>query len=242
MRDSPLRHPLSVLRKVIGLTQQELADLVQRSRPTIQAIELGKLRLSEELARRIAYRTGVSMIWLMQNGPQSPPISFDGRPFTRDTFESERASFNRPATRQGELEAIRLAQVTAVEKLAATCSRAYQADQVWLWTYKVEELLNSLVSQFGEDASIKALAVRYYPEMKKRRPVVQPIIDKLNDDILATAKKKAQTHEHKTANPKALLAKGSAGKSKGTVGQKWSPKSISKYVIGRCAKEVPHLK
>ena len=45
MRPSPLRHPLAVLRQIIGLTQKDFAKLVGKSTTTIQAIELGKLQL-----------------------------------------------------------------------------------------------------------------------------------------------------------------------------------------------------
>src|SRR6266436_5353654 len=80
--------------------------------------------------------------------------------------EAEQASFNRPATRQGELEAIRLEMITALERLAAASLSAYRKNDIWLWTYKVEKLLQTLVAQFGEDASLKNLAEKYYPEMK----------------------------------------------------------------------------
>ena len=54
MRRSPLRHPLAILRTTIGLTQKEMADLVDRTPSTIQSVELGKLPLSEDLAMLIA--------------------------------------------------------------------------------------------------------------------------------------------------------------------------------------------
>jgi len=182
-----LRHPLAVLRTTIGFTQKELASLVGCSRPTIQAIELGRLNLSAELAQKIAYSTGINVLWLLKNDPNQPPICADGRPFTTETFEAEQASFNRPATRKGELEAIRLEMITALERLAATSLSAYHKNDIWLWTYKVEELLQTLVTQFGEDASLKKLAEKYYPEMKKRRPLVQPIIDKWSDELMSAA-------------------------------------------------------
>ena len=182
-----MRHPLAVLRTTIGFTQKELASLVGCSRPTIQAIELGRLNLSAALAQKIAYSTGISVLWILANDPSHPPICTDGRPFTRGSFEAERASFKRPATRQGELEAIRLEMITAIERLAASCMSAYHRDDIWLWTYKVEELLQTLVTQFGEDASLKKLAEKYYPEMKKRRPLVQPIIDKWSNELMSAA-------------------------------------------------------
>ena len=59
MRPSPQRHTLAVLRTLIGLTQKEMAQLLDCSTPTIQAIELGKLKLSLDLAQRVQFQTGV---------------------------------------------------------------------------------------------------------------------------------------------------------------------------------------
>ena len=92
--------------------------------------------------------------------------------------------------RLGELEAIRLEIITVVERLAANCSKAYQADRVWLWTYKVEVALAALEKQFGTDKSINPVAATCYPQMKKRRPVIQPIIDKFGDVLMETAESK----------------------------------------------------
>ncbi len=109
MRPSPLRHPLAVLRQIIDVTQQQVADLAECSRPTIQAIELRKLDLSENLAQRIAYQTGICPSWLLAGDVAHPPTCGSGPPFTKETFETEQASLKRPAIRLGELEAIRLA-------------------------------------------------------------------------------------------------------------------------------------
>jgi transcriptional regulator with XRE-family HTH domain len=99
MRPSPLRHPLAILRRNNALTQKQLADLAERSRPTIQAIELGKLQLSEKLAQRIAYQTGVAPGWLLDDDVAQPPTRGDGTPFTQETFELAQASLTRPAIR-----------------------------------------------------------------------------------------------------------------------------------------------
>jgi transcriptional regulator with XRE-family HTH domain len=74
MRPSPLLHPLAVLRKIAGLTQQQLGDFVNRAARTIQSIELRKLPLTEELALRIAEATGVDEAWLFAGDPAQPPV------------------------------------------------------------------------------------------------------------------------------------------------------------------------
>src|SRR3954447_19679671 len=73
MRPSPMRHTLAILRTTIGLTQKELAVLTGRAARTVQAIELGQLPLSEELALRIAKETGVDEGWLLEGDTSVPP-------------------------------------------------------------------------------------------------------------------------------------------------------------------------
>ena len=92
MRLSPHRHTLAVLRTLLGLTQKEMAEIAERSRPTIQAIELGKLPLSFDAAQRIHFGTGVSQDWLMANDVTKAPVTDDGHPYTRAHFDERRAA------------------------------------------------------------------------------------------------------------------------------------------------------
>src|SRR6266851_1295882 len=190
MRPSALRHPLAVLRQIINLTQKEMSDLAGCSCATVQAVELEKLKLSEKLAQRISYQTGVDPGWLLANDVAREPTRGDGTPFTKESFEMARASLTRSAIRLGELEAIRLQIITAVERLTANCSNAYKADRVWLWTYKLEEILEAMEKEFGTDKSIRPVGAACYPQMKKTRPVIQPIIDKFGDSLMEAAEAK----------------------------------------------------
>ena len=72
MKPSPLRHVLAVLRLKIELGQKEMAALASCSRATIQAVELGHLKLSESLALRISLETGVEINWLLRNDLTAP--------------------------------------------------------------------------------------------------------------------------------------------------------------------------
>jgi len=73
MRPSPLRHTLAVLRKTIGFTQKEMADLMGRSARSVQAIELGQFPLTQELALKLEHETGVEVAWLLADNPDVPP-------------------------------------------------------------------------------------------------------------------------------------------------------------------------
>jgi len=83
MRPSPQRHTLAVLRTIIGITQKEMAAILECSTPTIQAVELGKLNLSSGLAQRVAFQTGISVEWLLANDINKPPVSARGDSYTK---------------------------------------------------------------------------------------------------------------------------------------------------------------
>jgi DNA-binding XRE family transcriptional regulator len=114
MKPSPLKHPLAVLRKIIGLGQKELAALVGCSTETIQAIELKKLKLSEELSGKIAEQTGVSAEWLWHADVNVPPRKWMAvpwmllrkDPYTKDCFKFHRAFIAAKAMSIGEMDSI----------------------------------------------------------------------------------------------------------------------------------------
>ena len=88
MRPSALRHPVAVLRTLLGMNQPDFAKLVGSSPATIQSVELGPQRkgLSEEVALKIARATGASPDWLMTGDPSLPPVDINGQPYTKDTL------------------------------------------------------------------------------------------------------------------------------------------------------------
>ncbi len=87
MRRSPLRHPLAVLRQVIGLSQMEMADVGGCSRGAIQSIELGRLAWGEELAMRIADGTNASLTWLLRGDAKAPVVTEEGEPYQKEFYE-----------------------------------------------------------------------------------------------------------------------------------------------------------
>ena len=93
MRNYESRHTVSVLRKIIGLSQGELAALAGCSKRTIQAVEIGRLKLSEGLASKIAHETGVDETWLLGGDLHSAPkLMFTGVPYDKRVFEETRAA------------------------------------------------------------------------------------------------------------------------------------------------------
>jgi transcriptional regulator with XRE-family HTH domain len=79
-----------VLREILGLTQKQLGQLIGSSRPTIQAIELGQLRLSDHIAHRISEKTGISVHWLKANDLGRRPVNRWRQRYTRKDFNLAR--------------------------------------------------------------------------------------------------------------------------------------------------------
>jgi transcriptional regulator with XRE-family HTH domain len=88
MRISKKKHPLAVLRTLLGLGQKELAQKVGCSMDTIGSIELKRLPLSENLAARIADQTNVDPTWLLKGDPKAPPRNFEKEPYDRLDYAS----------------------------------------------------------------------------------------------------------------------------------------------------------
>jgi transcriptional regulator with XRE-family HTH domain len=107
MRKSSERHPLAVLRRIIGLDQPNFSKLVGLSMSTVTKIETLKLPLSFDNALRIASITACSPAWLLMGDPKAPPLAgiqdpnasgkkqgkgkFELPPFTRDIYLHARA-------------------------------------------------------------------------------------------------------------------------------------------------------
>jgi transcriptional regulator with XRE-family HTH domain len=154
MRPSPLRHPLAVLRQIIGMSQKELADLVGKSTSAVQAIELRKLDLSEELARKIALETGVSMKWLLDGDPLVAPIAgdnnnpflLDENKFSKAVFERRRA--DREKGRSGWAELVSIPGISAA-KLTAIEEAAQAHPDRTIVDYRIWKFLEGLEKEFG---------------------------------------------------------------------------------------------
>jgi transcriptional regulator with XRE-family HTH domain len=150
MRPSPLLHPLAVLRQIIGTSQGELAQLVGKSRATIQAIELGKLNLSEELGMKIALETGVAVRWLFDGDPAAAPwvdgVLDSKVQFSKETFERRRA--RRAAGEGEEIEQLVFPEITAA-RFTAIYEAALEHPDRNLATYRVTKFLEGLEKEFG---------------------------------------------------------------------------------------------
>jgi transcriptional regulator with XRE-family HTH domain len=86
MRPSSCKSTVTVTRSVAGITMEELAAVLGCNRNSLQQIELGRLKLSEKMAERIALHTGVDMGWLLSHRYEVPPVCRRDpkQPYTRE--------------------------------------------------------------------------------------------------------------------------------------------------------------
>ena len=110
MKPSPLRHPLAILRTMIGLNQTEMAELCGCSSQSIQSVELLRMRLTVKMATKISKATAISLEWLLDGAPEAPARKDPYVPaaggflgteqtYSKETFENYRAILE--ATRTG---------------------------------------------------------------------------------------------------------------------------------------------
>ena len=148
MRISSQSHTLAVLRLLVGLTQKEMAAVLHCSAPTIQAIELDKLKLSEKLAGFASLQTGINLAWLLNNDVTKPPIDVKGRPYTKATFEEFQAIADIKKDPQMENEVVLFCRDQIVSRLHALLLRAYLSNNTDLCAYKLSKAFDELEKQF----------------------------------------------------------------------------------------------
>jgi transcriptional regulator with XRE-family HTH domain len=92
MRNLAKRHVLASVRRTCGLTQKQLAQLLGVSAISVQRIEQGSLKLSEELAETAQRQLDISAEWLLANDPKIPPLSSRNAYWTKDLYEFRQGS------------------------------------------------------------------------------------------------------------------------------------------------------
>jgi transcriptional regulator with XRE-family HTH domain len=113
---------LKRLREFLGLSQREIAHLAGVTRHSIESIEQGRLRLSEDLGFRLSRVTGVDFNWLMADDENLPMTTPEGEVYERKHFELA----------QEAVESIRLSNIKLemeIDVAADLLHRVYDAAQ-----------------------------------------------------------------------------------------------------------------
>ena len=137
---------IRTLRRTCGLTQAELASIIECARLTVVELESGKLKLSQRMAEGIAVHTGVSKAWLLEGNYRRAPVCErdSQRPFTEEVFEMTRAEVLDPRIEPGDIAMIVGVLKSACAQLRAVASEAYRNDEIVYFHYKTREFLEGL--------------------------------------------------------------------------------------------------
>ena len=158
---------------MLGLGQKEMAEILERSKPTVQAIELGKLRLTEELAHRTSVKTGVSMEWLLDNDTSKPPIErLTNKPYTKISFEKAQSESEFDSSGSNPGWGAGLVEVTMAMLLQQICCLlvySYTKNNFQICSYKIRKQFEKIQNEYGgTDADYKAF--RFFKNDKSIKP------------------------------------------------------------------------
>lgn len=100
------------------MDQQEFARLIGCSAATIASIESTRLKLSSEVALRIAAKSGASYAWLMTGDPHAPMVDSDRLPYTRESVPQPDIKREYPQENLAAMVRQRLDSGRSVEEVA----------------------------------------------------------------------------------------------------------------------------
>jgi transcriptional regulator with XRE-family HTH domain len=168
------KHCLAVLRRRLEMSQKEMSSLIGCSMATIQAIEYGKLNLSEKLAQEISLQTGVSLEWLLKNDVSAQIIDTQMAAYTKERFEEFRAvEQDRTRTGPASAECFHTWNVNNL-RLLALMIRAVENAKLPLLAYKLARTCDELDRQLGvNDADRKTAAAANEWSQKEMTKIVK---------------------------------------------------------------------
>ena len=190
MRISKLKHPLAVLRQIIGIGQKEMAKLIGRSTRTIQAIELLTLKLSDDLADRISHETGVSVGWLIAGDPHAPIVALDGKPYFPSHYEETRIKHS-VTIWEDDIRGVVNSLNLYFGAILAMNLTALKNDQIHLFNFKALAAVNELGRQFKVPKSLlnKFLAAPRLAPFKSLEFQIGVFLEELSRIVDAQAKR-----------------------------------------------------
>jgi transcriptional regulator with XRE-family HTH domain len=156
MKPSPLRHPVAVLRHIIGepgkpMYQKEFAEMAGCSRVYIQKVEQtpehGGQKLGQPLAKRIAHETGISIKWLLNADPSASAIDESRNKYTRENFLRHRARKMRAGPYDESGNAV--SSLCGYGVIRATLKAAKRKGDAEIAGYKIDRALRQIAEEFG---------------------------------------------------------------------------------------------
>lgn len=158
MRKSSLRHPVAVLRQILGLSQPEFAPIVGIAESTLAKIESRRLRLSEENALRISTETGAGFRWLLNDDVTAPILDENRKPYTEQEFarvREARAQGRHPNEREYDVSRIELH--SDLRGLLQVLHSADKRGNLPLAGWRIHRFVNDLKNEFRQSEARESL-------------------------------------------------------------------------------------
>jgi transcriptional regulator with XRE-family HTH domain len=150
---SPPVHVLRTVRKLYGLSQQKLANLVGCSLPAIKQIETARLRPSAGLAHRIYMQTGLNPDQLLDNFMPEEPLHPMGMPLSKEIFQWMQQGHQEHQTKEHVDE--RLRHFKAVLEVLLDAST--RQGKLWALQPALQDAIDRLIRDFDLDKDFRRL-------------------------------------------------------------------------------------
>jgi len=183
---STLKTTAAKLRSITGEKDSFWAeDILGKSVHTIRHLEAGTLKLSAAMAAKMNYESGISIKWLMDGDPIAPPVTPDGREYTKEIYDQVRARKKYFATvRDSDVKK------TVLDVLRAICAILVSANRkgnFHLAVYRTAKALAEWRDEFGEAKDFNAInkALDYVRDAPRWRAVdfLEPTPEHLREGL-----------------------------------------------------------
>ena len=176
MRTSSRKTTAAVLREIIGIKVPEWAEILKCSLHSIHDLESGRLKLSPGMALKMSYETGISVRWLMDGDPAAPPVSADGRDYTKriyDEVQAEKESFAHVKENTVKADIIEFSRRIGNILKAANRERCYHLNAYW-----IGKALDQWSAVLGEPTDFKTYEklLAYVQDVWRRKEPGLPLI------------------------------------------------------------------
>ena len=169
---------LKVLRKIIGLTQQQFAERVGVSYQTILAVETGQRPMTKRLGVLVACATGVSAFWIMdESASPAKPLNELQEPYTREFFEKHfglcrEARDERYIQDELNYGGVGVAIEDRCEFLASLLRAAHKCGRFWAFNYLAHEMMCEMVETLSgrENKKTNRAAAVFARTLKAEEP------------------------------------------------------------------------
>src|SRR6266436_8632972 len=185
MRSLSAKQPIRTLRKICGLTQADLAEIIGCARLTIHNLEVEKLSLSRKMAEKLSVHTGIKETWLLNPKRELPPVCQRDpkRPYSKEAFDITRADVLGKRSAPMDVRAIQNFLAVAYHRLNDAALQAYDTNKVVYFNYCLREFLEELDRRWPDSraittsmnvADIAAQAASLFEKMRQKKVRSKP--------------------------------------------------------------------